>query len=187
MLAILNNPSYQKRALPLSVAAWHQMIENNLAPDRAELIRGVIIEKMSKSIAHTKLVTRVLDILIESCRHYLWIRSEQPLTLADSEPEPDISVVPGSQRNDPSHPTTAKLVIEVAVTSLADDRDLADVYAEASVQEYWIINVEKKCVEVFLSPQGESYATEKNIDFSGSIHVKGKEIRISEIFPPENQ
>ena len=50
----LKAPGFQKRALPLSVAAWHGMIRDNLAPARAELIRGVIIEKMSKSILHSK-------------------------------------------------------------------------------------------------------------------------------------
>ena len=55
----LQEPGFQKRAMPLSVKAWHGMIAQGLAPKRAELIRGAIIEKMSKSILHAKLNSRL--------------------------------------------------------------------------------------------------------------------------------
>jgi len=56
-------PGFPKRTLPLSVAARHFMIRGNLAPARAELIRGTIIEKMSRSILHTQLSRRQADLL----------------------------------------------------------------------------------------------------------------------------
>lgn len=49
MARIRPHPGLQKRAMPLSVEAWPQMIAGGLVSKRAELIRGVIIEKMSKS------------------------------------------------------------------------------------------------------------------------------------------
>ncbi len=162
MLTILNNPSYQKRALPLSVAAWHQMIDNNLAPDRAELIRGVIMEKMTKSIFHIKFAARLLTLLQSACDGHFWVRKEDPLTFQDSEPEPDLSIVEGAETDYQSHPTTARLVVEVAVTSLADDRDLADLYAEAKVLEYWIINAKDQYVEVYRDPSAGHYLTTTN-------------------------
>jgi Uma2 family endonuclease len=47
------------------------------------------------------------------------------------------------------HPTTAELVVEVAVTSLEVDRAKSDIYAEAGVKEYWIVCPERKLVEVY--------------------------------------
>ncbi len=65
---------------------------------------------------------------------------EEPLSLADSEPEPDISVTRGGEGDFSSaHPTTAELVVAVAVSSPALDRENASLYAEAGVKEYWIM------------------------------------------------
>lgn len=71
------------------------MIDKGLAPERAELIRGVILEKMSKSFLHTKLTDALIEFLRGAVGGMFWIRQEAPLTLKDSEPEPDISIVDG--------------------------------------------------------------------------------------------
>jgi len=69
--------------------------------------------------------------------HFTLLR-EDPLTLADSEPEPDLAIVRGDETNfAQQHPTTAALVVEIAVTSAAEDRSLATLYASAGVEEYW--------------------------------------------------
>jgi Uma2 family endonuclease len=158
MLTLLNHPGYRSRALPLSVAAWHGMIAANLAPERAELIRGVIVEKMSKSTLHTILISYLFELLLAWAKPGHWVRSEAPLTLTDSQPEPDISVVTG-KRGDylTSHPRTAALVIEIAVSSLAEDRELAELYAEAGVLEYWIVNATERCIEVHRQPSAGRY------------------------------
>ena len=154
----LQSPGYQRRTRPLSVAAWHAMVRENLAPPRSELIRGAIIEKMSKSILHTRLASRLFRLFEHALSGSHWCRKEDPLTFVDSEPEPDISIVPGMDDDYPAHPSTADLVIEVAVSTLADDRELATLYAEAGVKEYWIINASARCIEVFREPAGGKYA-----------------------------
>ena len=157
MLPILNHPGFQKRPLPLSVAAWHGMIRDNLAPARSELIRGVIVEKLSKSILHTVIADHVAEIFKDALRSTHRVRMEAPLTFADSEPEPDISVVAGAREHYKTHPTTAALVVEVSVKTLAEDRAMAEIYAEAGVEEYWIVNVPDRCIEVHRQPGGGSY------------------------------
>ena len=49
------------------------------------------------------------------------VRSQMPLRLNDdSEPEPDIAVVPGTPSDyAAAHPSTALLAVEIAVTTLA--------------------------------------------------------------------
>jgi Uma2 family endonuclease len=163
MLSILSQPAFQQRALPLSVEAWHGMIAKGLAPERAELIRGVIIEKMSKSILHTKLADALIEFLRSAITGLFWIRQEAPLTLKDSEPEPDISVVEGRRADYQEHPATARLVVEVSVSSLVVDREMADVYAEAAVVEYWIVNAADRCIEVYRDPLNGRYQTRQRV------------------------
>lgn len=153
------HPGLQKRALPLSVKVWHQMIEQGMVSKRAELIRGVIVEKVSKSILHTLLSNWLLDTIKQLAGESFWVRKEDPLTLADSEPEPDISVVQGRAQDYTEHPHTAKLVIEVAVSTLAEDRAMADIYAEAGVSEFWVVDATGKTVEAYREPRDGHYQT----------------------------
>jgi Putative restriction endonuclease len=110
MLPLLDTPGFRERALPLSVETWHWMIERGVAPPRAELLQGLIVEKMSKSPLHTKLLDRLWKAFDTSLGKEFWVRKEEPLTLADSEPEPDLAVVPGREADYTTHPVTALLV-----------------------------------------------------------------------------
>ncbi len=157
MNSLLQSSGSGRRALPLSVAAWHVMIDQGLAPRRAEMLRGVIYEKMSKSILHIKLAARLLDVLQKALGDEYWVRKEDPLTFADSEPEPDLSVVAGRESDYFAHPQTAVLVVEVAVSSVEEDRGMANLYAEAGVAEFWIVNGAARCVEVFRRPEAGHY------------------------------
>ena len=169
MTSQLKAPGFQKRALPLSVAAWHGMIRDKLAPARAELIRGVIIEKMSKSILHCRISDFLAELFKDALRATHWVRLEAPLTFADSEPEPDVSVVAGHREDFKKHPTTAALVVEVSVSTLADDREMAEIYAEAGVEEYWIVNVPARCIEVHRQPGPAGYAVMESIGAGQSV------------------
>lgn len=52
-------------------------------------------------------------------------------------PEPDVAIVRSTMEEfEIRHPTTAELVIEVAVSSVALDRANASLYAEAGGTEY---------------------------------------------------
>lgn len=148
----MDQPGFQKRAMPLSVEAWHEMIRRGLAPKRAELIRGVILEKKSKSILHIKLADRLWKLAQAAFGAGFWVRKEDPITTPDSEPEPDLSVVNGEEGDFMNHPTTALWVAEVSVTSLVEDRQMASIYAEAGVQEFWIVNGRDQCIEVMRNP-----------------------------------
>lgn len=107
MIESLTKPSMQKRALPISVVAWHAIVAKELAPERAELIRGVIIEKSSKSALHYKLLKRLARLLAKLDGFGFSVRQEGPLTFSDSEPEPDLAVVAGNDELIEGHPKTA--------------------------------------------------------------------------------
>ncbi len=185
MVPLLNQPAFQKRALPLSVKAWHSMIEKGTAPDRSELIRGVIVEKMPKSILHIKLVSRLLRMLQAMFESTHWVRKEDPLTLADSEPEPDLSVVTGHEEDYANHPATAKLVIEVTVSTLAEDREMASLYAEAGVGEFWIVNASQRCIELHQQPASGRYQVQKTIrlgETAAGGSLPGLAVNVAKLF-----
>ena len=80
--------------------------------------------------------------------------------------EPDRCVVSGSARNYLSkHPGPADvvLVVEVADSSLADDRELgARVYGPARLPVYWIVNLVDRQVEVYTSPGPGGYQSSRS-------------------------
>ena len=157
MSTLLQLPGIQQRAVPLSVNVWHRMIAEGLAPPRAELLQGVIVEKRSKSILHTRLLSRTFEALHRCLTSSYWLRQEAPITTRNSEPEPDISIVSGPEESYCHHPETACLVIEISVSAVDEDRGMASIYAEAGVAEYWLFNAPAREVEVFLHPDGGRY------------------------------
>ena len=159
MTAVLEVPQIRERVSPLSVADYHRLGEFNENGRRTELVRGIIIEKMSKSPLHRFLAERLRQILTAQIGPGFTVFSQDPITTADSEPEPDVMVVRGSPEEfRTAHPTTAELVIEVAVTSLEIDRVKGQIYAEAGVAEYWIVCPEERQAEVYRQPGMNGYA-----------------------------
>ena len=154
MTELLDVPAIRQRVARLSVEDYHRLGELPV-----ELLRGTIIEKMSKSPAHQFYEDRLRKILSTQISPEWIVRQEGPLTFADSEPEPDVAVVPGpEERYLAAHPATAELAVEIAISSLEIDRVKALIYAEAGVKEYWIVCPEEKRVEVFRQPGAQGYA-----------------------------
>ena len=158
MSAILDLPEMRDRVFRLPVETYEMLGEMGALDKRVELIRGVIIKKMSKSDLHCKISRLIYRFLLAWERAGFVVLHEEPLRLADSEPEPDVMIVSGPQgAGDNIHPTTAELVVEVAVSSAAADREMASLYAEAGVKEYWIVLANEKQVEVYRQPSGGTY------------------------------
>ncbi len=161
MNSLVERPSIRQNLYPIAVATYHALGELNLVDEKVELLRGMIVTKMPKSELHVFVVRRLLKLLAEeAAKRGLDLLKEDPLTLADSEPEPDLALVlagPADAVAPQPHPTTALLVIEVAVTTYERDQAKADIYAEAGVPEYWIVRPEERRVEVFSKLGAEGY------------------------------
>lgn len=156
--AMLDLPEVRARISPITVAQYHQFPEFNENGRRTELIRGIVIEKTPKSPLHTGIASALYDLLRPQVSAGFWLRKEEPLSLRDSAPEPDLTLVRGSRADfTTQHPTTAALVIEIAVTSAAEDRSLASLYAEAGVEEYWIVLPVERWVEIQRRPEAGLY------------------------------
>jgi Uma2 family endonuclease len=155
MTALLEVPAIRQRAMRISVADYHRLTEGQ----PTELLRGTIIEKMSKSPAHQFFVDRVRQILAGQISPEFLVRTEAPITTPDSEPEPDVAVLRGPlEQYRHAHAATAELAVEIAIHSLEIDRLKAEIYAEAGVKEYWIVCPEEKLVEIFRQSGAQGYA-----------------------------
>jgi Uma2 family endonuclease len=77
-----------------------------------------------------------------------WILDEE------SEPEPDICVVPGDPRDyRDAHPERPVLIVEVSLSRLGFDRERkGSLYARAGIADYWIVNIPDRRVEVYREP-----------------------------------
>jgi Uma2 family endonuclease len=158
MSSILENPKVREAVYPLSVDFYHQAGELGLIGEDVELLEGTLVKKMPKSPRHEWMVDFLQDRLRAGLPAGWRIRKEGPLTLARSEPEPDLAVVRGTLDDfKAGHPASAGLVIEVAVSTLDLDRQKAAIYAAAGVPEYWLVDPVQRQVEVHRRPEGDGY------------------------------
>ncbi len=144
---------------PLSIEAYHALGDLGLIPKETELLYGQVFYKMSKSPLHSALVRRLLRLLQPAVPSDCFLSSEQPITCSNSEPEPDVAVVRGAEKDFwRQHPSTAELVVEVCVTSHEYDRSKVRAYAQAGVKEVWFVLGLEKQIEVHRQPCADEYA-----------------------------
>ena len=126
---------------------------------RAELVEGEIVVLSPQKFGHGAATDRVTELLRDAMGKKFWVRMQLPVDLgAVSEPEPDVSVVPGKREDYTAHPTTAALLVEVSDTTLAYDRKKkAAIYAKAGIADYWIVDLVHRTLEVRRRPSGEEY------------------------------
>jgi Uma2 family endonuclease len=148
-----------------SIEDYHQMIEAGILRDRqVELLRGEIVEMSPETPIHYTTAKRGTKYLEELLLGKADVRFNGPITLADSEPEPDITIVrlPESLYNN-RHPGPQDIfwLIEVAKTSLKKDLEIKlAIYATAGIPEYWVLDLSTKQIIVFRNPQGGKYLEE---------------------------
>ncbi|HZP39321.1 MAG TPA: Uma2 family endonuclease [Methylomirabilota bacterium] len=123
--------------------------------DRVELLGGQLVVAEPQGSHHYAALRAAHEALRALFGPGWEIRGQGPLALDDeSEPEPDVAVVPGSFRDyREAHPSRPVLVIEIAESSLALDRHhKGSLYARAGLADYWIANPAERTLEVYRDP-----------------------------------
>ena len=178
-----------------TIAQYHQMIDCGVLAEDApiELLSGCLIQKMTKNPPH-RLTTRLVREALEAIVPEGWyVEAQEPITLSDSEPEPDLAIIQGNPRDYPDrHPnaTEVALIIEVADSTLERDRTIKrTIYAAAGIPEYWIINIRDRQIEIHRSPlqsnqtyQQQLICTQGPIDIMLNNQTIGS-IEINDCFP----
>ena len=146
---------------PFSLEEYHWLIEHGLfhEDERVELIEGVLRQMSPKGRRHSSCLTRMLRIFHVEFGEQTSIRSQDPITLLDSNSEPEPDVVVARRRDDDylehnPYPEDVLLVVEIAYSSLEYDRRVkAPLYAAAGIAEYWIVNLVESQIEVYREPE----------------------------------
>jgi Uma2 family endonuclease len=134
---------------------------------RVELIEGEIVVMAPIGHPHAAVTHPLAVILGGAFGDGYTVRNQVPISLGESakpsDPQPDLAVVVGHWRDYIGrNPIGAdvKLVVEIADSSLSDDRKVKSaLYAAAGIPEYWIVNLVDVQLEVYRQPEGEQYAT----------------------------
>src|SRR3989442_10186802 len=149
--------NYEPRTRRFSRAEYERLIDLGVfQPGEAiELIGGELMVAEPQGAAHYP-APRKTARAREAAFGAGWeVRTEGPIGLdEDSEPEPDVAVVPGSPEDySRAHPSRPVLTVEVAESSLAVDRHhKGSLYARAGLADYWVLNLVDRVLEVYREP-----------------------------------
>ncbi|MGK7928956.1 MAG: Uma2 family endonuclease [Spirulina sp.] len=166
--------------LRLSVEQYHQMIAAGILDknDRIELLEGLLVLKMAKNPPH-RAATKLARTSLEAILPQGWyVDTQEPITLENSEPEPDVVIVRGETRDYlDRHPGSrdVALVMEISDSTLERDRILKKrLYARAKIPVYWLLNLSERQLEVYTQPNplGENPTYQQRQDFRESERVE---------------
>lgn len=135
---------------------YDKLIETGfLGPgDKVELLGGHLCVSEPQNSPHARAISLGLEAIQRALAPGWHVRVQLPIALDDeSEPEPDLAVVSGGPRDYADHPSRPALVVEVADSTLALDREhKGSLYARARLPEYWIVNLVGRVLEVYREP-----------------------------------
>ncbi|MFO0841208.1 MAG: Uma2 family endonuclease [Gemmataceae bacterium] len=131
---------------------------------RVELIEGYVVRKGPMGPRHAVSVGRTEDQLRPRVPQGWCVRTQMDVALSSSQPLPDVVIAVGSRDDYADHhpgPTDVALVVEVADSSLEEDRTIKlPLYATDRVRVYWIVNIPERRLEVHTRPvAGKNPAT----------------------------
>lgn len=139
-----------------TISAYRELDRTGLFHDmKTMLLHGEFFAMGMPGPPHDFALTVTYEFLRAACPPDHYVRNQQGFDIGtDSDPGPDLAVVPGSFRDyATSAPTRAALIVEIANDSLFTDMTTkAELYATAGVPEYWVVDVEHRQLVVFRDP-----------------------------------
>jgi len=148
-----------------SLSEYHRLGELGVFDDvRVELLDGVITMMAPPSPEHDGAIEFLTRVCVEATDASYGVRVQSGMTIGEGwEPQPDLAIVPaGTPR--PWHPARAAWACEVAVSSVGRDRLVKRAaYARAGVEEYVIVVVPERTVEVHRDSDGSDYRTRESL------------------------
>jgi Uma2 family endonuclease len=153
----------------VSVEEYERMVQKGVFPkdERLELIEGHIVSQAAAGASVTRVVKHLDALFGDGTTAQLLVSVHDPIRLAHSELQPDLALL--KLRNDNSfggRPTTPDvlLVIEVADTSAAHDRDIkVPLYGRSGVPEAWLIDLSGHTIEVYRRPGNSGYGEKQTV------------------------
>lgn len=141
----------------VTATEYQKMAEQGRLPaDRVELIRGEIRVLPQMEPAHVGRMIRLTKLLITAVGDNAWVAPRIPLTLPRddaSEPLPDLMLLRPHECDDHyDHEmlTAANVLLVLEISDSArNEQDKVALYAENSVPEVWILDLQDNALSVF--------------------------------------
>ncbi len=147
-----------------TIDEYHRLGEAGILheDDRVELIEGELFVMPPIGGGHMGSVIGLDHLLNRRVGDAALVSVQNPVRLPPgSEPQPDIALLrPKADfyRSGPPSPEDVLLLIEVADTSLAYDRDVKmPLYAGAGIAEAWLVDIQGERVTVYRDPADSRY------------------------------
>lgn len=158
------------------------------ANEHVELLFGRLVEMSPIGRPHNYVVTRLTKLLVPAITDRAQVRIQQSFAaLDDTEPEPDVALVPEEDYLD-DHPRQAHLIIEVADSSLWQDRNTKRLaYEKAGVPEYWIVNLVDGVIETYRGLRDGAYAEVRTLVRGDILLIEAfpdLHLKVDDILPP---
>ncbi len=151
------------RKLRLTRKHVYVLLDAGLLGDaRYDLIDGELIQKMSQKPPHVRSL-RATTHLLEDIFGREQVGSQGPVVIDETnEPEPDVYVLKESLLSYEGTPTVEDvvLVVEISDSTISTDKNIKmKLYGSAGVQEYWVVDVNKRRVIVHRDPEEDGYGS----------------------------
>lgn len=175
--------------LQISIAEYDRLTKRGffeqLRNRRVELVRGEMRQMSPPGPRHEEAVDALSEWSHEQAdrtKVRIRVQSSVGLPELDSVPLPDVAWV-GRRSYLKSRPEgdDVFLMIEVADSSLNYDRGAkAKLYAEASIADYWVVNLRESCIEVFRDPEDGEYQTHEIFERGNTVRpLKFPKLKLS--------
>ena len=145
-----------------SIDEWHELVDSGVLEGKpVELLEGDIVEMSPEGIEHSYTNRSIVKYLRRLLVDLAEVIQAQPITLDNSEPEPDVTIARlPEERYKRHHPYPQDIywLIEVSNRTLKKDLEQKIItYARNGIPEYWVIDLVNKKLIVHASPQGSNY------------------------------
>lgn len=169
-----------------------RFLENaGLLKGRYELIDGEIIVKMGQKPPHAMAVMRVIAYLLQffhddnlRTQATMEVRAEDHPT---NKPEPDVAALREVTGALPAGEDVL-LAVEVSDSTQADDLGRkVGLYARAGVAEYWVLDLQRRVLIAFRTPQGDEWQTRAEYaetDTVAPLAAPEGAVHVADLLPP---
>ena len=160
-----SNSAQKSRRYRFTPEEYLRLAELGVLAGRTELRDGDILTMSPTSPLHNALILRLRRLIEAVLGTRVLVFEQSTVRFGDWLPEPDLLVA--FHRDDDyaggyPKPEEVALVIEVSVSTLAEDRnEKVPRYARAGVREVWLYNAGEQVFEVFWKPRHATYQAEE--------------------------
>lgn len=166
-----------------TVEDYHRIIATGVLSDYdCELLQGTIVDMPPEGPEHAHRCETTARYLERLFGEGWWSRQGKPITLADSEPQPDIAII-REQDYSARHPIPGevRLIVEYAYSSQVKDTGVKrDIYAEAGIPNYLVIDLKQVKVNHYANPANGHYTTEQALRI-GFIQIGSVQIDVRKL------